>query len=238
MSVQSNWLLHVAKQALTAKADYACVVGDPEVRRGPAPLVLLDEGVAGWTLYTFRQPLAAVVLRAEEVGIAALYHVLTRNDETRLTGFGWLPATEAACSIKPVYLPYVRRTVLADLSVSYKRRPHSQSNKHWLRTVATKAAAHRSNYVLTVRDGELLEEGVDLRSVLDRDAAGSTLYSFRELTPPELGRVEDAGILRVCAAISRHDAVKIGLWPAHLAQEVEQNARAEIAAGLVEKWNG
>jgi hypothetical protein len=72
---------------------------------------------------------------------------------------------------------------------------------------------------------------------LKADVSGSTLYSFRELTPAELGRAEDAGIKQVYFAISRRDAEGIQLWPACLIQKGVQRVREQTITDVVEKWN-
>lgn len=243
MTTAANWLYHTAARAFNSKMDYACLVkSDREVQvlRGPDAMSLMEGDVAGWTLYTFREPTAPVMQRAEEAGIAAVFHVVLRSDESRLAeeGFQWYPATEPCGNLKPRCYPHVRRKVLQErLGLQPTRRPRDKTIACWLRAVAERAQAAKENYVYAVRDNSAVSHGQELREVLTPDVRGATLYSFRELTPSELGRAADAGIQRVYAAIRRRDAIRIGLWPTHLGQVVEHNIRQEMTA-ILEKWRG
>lgn len=107
---------------------------------------------------------------------------------------------------------------------------------NYLCCAAKHAKAAKTNYVIAVR-GQIVAQGPDLQAALNTDVRGATLYSFRELTPTELGRAEAAGIARVFVGVTRHVAAKIGLWPEHLEQESVRYARDQIMAKYVETWN-
>jgi hypothetical protein len=107
---------------------------------------------------------------------------------------------------------------------------------NYLCRAAKHAKAGKTNYVLVVRGCKVLAEGADLQAALNTDVRGAVLYSFRELTPAELGRAEAAGIKSAYYGVTRHVAKRIGLWPAHLRQRAIRYCRDTIMAEYVATW--
>jgi hypothetical protein len=113
----SNWLFNTARYAYASKSDYARVVIAPKTtREGPDAMALLTDDVAGAVLYVFCEPGTAVLRRAEEVGIAAVYCVLQAKDVARLIDAGHplqLTVVDGVCDLKPQCFDFVRREVMS-----------------------------------------------------------------------------------------------------------------------------
>jgi hypothetical protein len=108
---------------------------------------------------------------------------------------------------------------------------------NYLCRAAQEAKAAKTNYVIAVRGSRTLARGTDLASVLTHDdIQGATLYSFRELTPFELGSAQAAGIGCVYYGVTRHIAKRLGLWPKHLEQRSIRYCRDAIVKEYVETW--
>jgi len=239
----TNYLFHTAKCAWEAKSDYACVVvTGMEVGRGTNVMELLDNAVPGATLYTFCEPSTTVLLRAKEVGISAAYYVLPQRDVARLIVAGYdfqLPRVFGEPDVPTKWWPYLRTEALKMWinTPTKTRRPHEQTETHWLRQVAAQAYISKSNYAMVVRDTEVLAQGSNLRKVLSYSFRGATLYVFSEPNFDELLLASAAGIVAVYIAVSKHDLVRHGLVPREMQPKTSQRARKIILTEIVETWN-
>lgn len=101
---------------------------------------------------------------------------------------------------------------------------------NYLRYAATQAAG-KTNYVVAVARGGIVARGPDLRAALSQDVCGATLYSLFEPSPEELLLASNAGVKAVYFALSKHDAVRLGVTP--LVPQCVRYAREAI----LERWN-
>lgn len=77
---------------------------------------------------------------------------------------------------------------------------------------AAKQAAGQTNYFVVVRD-KIIAQGPDLRAALNQDVRGAKLYTLFEPNPEELLLASNAGVRAVYFALSKHDAVRLGVTP-------------------------
>jgi len=105
---------------------------------------------------------------------------------------------------------------------------------NFLTCAAKHAKALRSNYVIAGRDGRVLFQGTDLREAKNLD--GVTLYFFCEPSLSELSAAAAAGVKAVYYGISKHDALRHGLYPAHLRPQVIQRIRRTILDEYAATW--
>jgi len=105
---------------------------------------------------------------------------------------------------------------------------------NFLTCAAKHAKALKANYVIAGRDGKVVFQGTDLREAKNLD--GAVLYFFCEPGLGELLSASAAGVKAVYYGISKHDAVRHGLYPAHLRPLVIQRIRRTILAEYAAMW--
>lgn len=108
---------------------------------------------------------------------------------------------------------------------------------NYLCRAAREATARKTNYVIAVHDSGALTQGADLQAALKDAAPGSTLYFFCEPGLGELLLAEQAGVKAIYYAVSKHDALRRGLYPPRLRPQTVQRARAAILNDYVATWN-
>ncbi len=105
---------------------------------------------------------------------------------------------------------------------------------NFLTCAAKHAKVLKSNYVIAGHDGRAVFQGTDLREAKNLD--GVTLYFFCEPSLGELTVAAAAGVKAVYYGISKHDALRHGLFPAHLRPQVVQRIRRTILDEYAATW--
>ena len=108
---------------------------------------------------------------------------------------------------------------------------------NYLCRAAYEAKARKANYVIVVHDSGALTQGTDLQAALTGDARDATLCFFCEPGLSELMLAEAAGVKAVYYGVSKHDALRHGLYPRHLKPQLVQRARETILREYVATWN-
>ncbi len=105
---------------------------------------------------------------------------------------------------------------------------------NYLTCAAKHAKALKSNYVIAGRDGRAVFQGADLREAKNLD--GVTLYFFCEPGLSELSVAAAARVEAIYYGISKHDALRQGLFPVHLRPQVIQRIRRTILDEYAATW--
>ena len=99
---------------------------------------------------------------------------------------------------------------------------------NFLTCAAKHAKALKANYVIAECDGKVVFQGTDLREA--KNLNGVTLYFFCEPGLSELLSASAVGVKAIYYGISKHDAVRHGLYPPDLRPQVIQRIRRTILA--------
>jgi len=91
---------------------------------------------------------------------------------------------------------------------------------------ARHAKTLKSNYVVAARHAHVVFQGPDLRDAENLD--GATLYFFCEPCLSEVAAAAGAGVKAVYYGVSKHDALRLGLYPAALQPQVDRHVRRTI----------